>query len=263
MKRLLFLFLICILAVIYAKTSFGEVSVSSRYNYLYVLVHSKGTNSGIFDGRKKIDQFGIEFSRLKQYLESEFTLEGYVYSYDLSNNELDIAHQGWELGDRNYDNPGAIPSRDPKSEDDKHKILKPNGQGLCMLEQAKEDFKTWYAQKHPPMKPNDVPNSVIPKDYILITHCMGGLAARHYIYGKNQNGQRYYRNDIAKVIFISTPQLGANGVMMKDAWDAAQRDAPVIFLSNLTAAFVSSRMLGAAHPPPSSIPPPTGCRMGG
>jgi hypothetical protein len=52
---------------------------------------------------------------------------------------------------------------------------------------------------------------------------------------------------VAKVIFIATPHLGANGVIMKDIWDKAEKDAPVIFFANLAGAFVSARLFGASH----------------
>jgi len=244
----------CIIIFLAGANAFGGVNIDSSKNYLYILLHSKGTDSGIFDGRKQIDPLGIEFSKLKQYLENEYELDGYVYSYDLSNNELDIEHQGWEIGDRNYSGDSSAIHRGTPSLDDNvkpHKVKKINNKRLSFLEQAREDFITWFKDpkqnKNNPTGRGPLTNE-IPQKYVLISHCMGGLAARHYMYGKGSNGQRYYQNDVAKVIFISTPHLGASGVMMKEIWDAAEKNAPSIFIPAIGATIISSRMLGLSHP---------------
>jgi len=57
----------CIIIFLAGANAFGGVNIDSSKNYLYILLHSKGTDSGIFDGRKQIDPLGIEFSKLKQY----------------------------------------------------------------------------------------------------------------------------------------------------------------------------------------------------
>ncbi len=249
-KKVLILVSLIILGNI--SPSEAEINLAASKNYIYILVHSKGTDSGIYDGRKKIDPLGIEYSRLKQYLESEFDLNGYVYSYDFSNNEMDIEHQGWELGDRNYNNPGAV-DRSAISDQSlrAHRVTRSCGKGLSMLEQAREDFITWFSDKNKnPKNPTgrQPMESEIPNKYILVCHSMGGLAARHYIYGKGSNGQRYYQNDVAKIVFISTPQLGSNGVVMKNVWNAAEKNAIGYFLPIMGSAMVSGRMLGVTNP---------------
>lgn len=125
-----------------------QAHIDSLKNYLIILVPSRGNDSGIFDMRKPIKAGPVDlgpFSNLKGYLETELDLSGYVYSYDFSKDEDTVEHWGWELGDRNYNNPGAV-DRSTISDENarKHKVARKNNKGLCWLEQAREDFIKWF-----------------------------------------------------------------------------------------------------------------------
>ncbi|MFC1496812.1 esterase/lipase family protein, partial [Candidatus Margulisiibacteriota bacterium] len=118
------------------------------------------------------------FNNVKAYLENN-GLSNYVYAYQFSDKFLRIENEGHEFGNRNYYNPA------------------PGMGGKCWLEKAKEEF----SRKKPGFN--------TPNKFIVIAHSMGGLAVRSYIYGKGELGERLYRNDIEKVLFIDTPHKGS------------------------------------------------------
>ncbi|MCX5726942.1 MAG: hypothetical protein NT030_07225, partial [Candidatus Saganbacteria bacterium] len=71
--------------------------------------------------------------------------------------------------------------------------------GKCWLEKAREDF----INSHPPGTP-------IPNKYIILTHSMGNMPPRLYIYSKDILGKDFYRNDIEKVVFIAPTFAGSD-----------------------------------------------------
>jgi len=183
MKRSLIYIMFVIIATIYSPvlaypTTLNEIKPAP--NFLIILVHGKGQNSKVFynnDSMEIVGQTLAEkgaFGNLKGYLENDLGLSGYVYSYDFKDNEMSIEEQGMELGNKG------------------------TGGKLSWLERARNNF----IASHPAGVP-------VPNKYILIGHSMGGLAIRHYIYGK-WGGSNYYNNDVEKAITLATPHLGSD-----------------------------------------------------
>ena len=90
--------------------------------------------------------------------------------------------------------------------------------GKSFLEQAREDFKGWYLESDKNKGPNDepiyentsqIPDSEVPTKFILITHSMGNMAARLYIYSNELAAQGkyfdqgFYRGDVEKVVMVA------------------------------------------------------------
>ena len=67
------------------------------------------------------------------------------------------------------------------------------------LEKAKNDFSHNSINK----------DKATPNDFILICHSAGGLAARYYVMGKDENGQPFYTGGVKKIITIDTPHTGS------------------------------------------------------
>ena len=198
----------------------GNNDMEYAKNYLIILVHGIGDDHTCL-ADEKWNEKGL-MTTAKKYLE-DMGLTGYVYAYEFSDKFLNIEKEGWEFGNRAYDNPEAVNKKsdeinDNSSDQTKRKsweITKKQdngraGTGKCWLEQAKEDFRIWF-QKYGPGKTEDrwPLASEIPQKFIVIAHSMGGLAVRHYIYGKDSQGRRYYQGDIEKVVYIDVPHLGS------------------------------------------------------
>ncbi|MGE4169893.1 MAG: hypothetical protein AB7F28_04155 [Candidatus Margulisiibacteriota bacterium] len=100
--------------------------------------------------------------------------------------------------------------------------------GNCWLEQAVKDWKVSFfnSARNIVVKNgrsefiydsiDKIPASIVPKKYILITHSMGNLSTRLYIYSNElakkgeQFREGFYQNDIAKVVFVAPPLEGSN-----------------------------------------------------
>ena len=170
---LLILIILCALPA----TAHDPAQIDAAKNYLYILVPSRGNNSGIFDGRQSLPLVGGPFSHLKQYLENQLNLQGYVYSYDFSKDEDTVEHWGWEIGDRNYVGDLSAPHRESASvreEIKKHKVKIVNGRRLSFIEQAREDFIKWKADNYYRGDITRVSPDEIPDKYIILSHCFGG-----------------------------------------------------------------------------------------
>ncbi|OGC32730.1 hypothetical protein A3J90_02515 [candidate division WOR-1 bacterium RIFOXYC2_FULL_37_10] len=151
----LFITIVCILvfSTSLVSASISQNNIEYAKNHLIVLVH------GIGDDHKC-------FENVKNYLENN-GLKGYVYLYEFSDQFLNIEKEGWEFGDRSYDNPEAVSKDSDIFYDSKSnptgrqlwEITRRNekgksGSGKSWLEQAKEDFKIWYFNNHPEERNN-------------------------------------------------------------------------------------------------------------
>ncbi|MFH1386445.1 MAG: FlgD immunoglobulin-like domain containing protein [bacterium] len=211
-----FLILVLIYSASIACGAIDNNDIAYAKNHLIILVHGIGDDHKCFD-------------KVYDYLTKEAGLNGYVYRYEFSNQFLNIEKEGWEFGDRTYNNPEAVSKKNDDIGDNGNQ-RKPweitkrldngqNGTGNSWLEQAKEDFKIWFhdygpgSLSKPKRFPIDStgPDNEIPKKFIVLGHSMGGLAVMSYMYGKDQRGNRYYQDDIEKFITIDTPHTGAGG----------------------------------------------------
>lgn len=180
MRSLFYVFAVVFIVLFCFEAHGAPNSENIQYakNYLVVLVH------GIGDGHECLNN-------IKQHLKSN-GLDGYVYAYEFSDPFLNIEKEGWEFGNRSYDNPKAVSKKsdvidDNSSDQTKRKsweITKrlDNGQagtGKSWLEQAKEDFKIFYASLYRTDSFetwSQVPDSLVPSKFIVIAHSMGGTS---------------------------------------------------------------------------------------
>ena len=157
-------------------------------------------------------------SDLKGYLENTLGLKGYVYAYTFSERDGHIDLMAHELGDPNWDNNviriGGTMHYHPRGKDIEAKYTKitdsingeKTGRGNSWIKQAREDFKGWYAENvlHKPGHQELVPESVIPKKYILVAHSLGGLACRTYL------SSDYYQGEVEELITIASQHRGSD-----------------------------------------------------
>jgi len=202
-----FRLLIFVILFVIATASFAQAisnnDIEYAKNYLVILVHGIGDDHTCL-ADEKWNEKGL-LTTAKKYLE-DMGLMGYVYAYEFSDKFLNIDKEGWEFGDRAYDNPEAVGKKSDdidysgSSSSAKRKpweITKrlDNGQagtGKSWLEQTKEDFRIWFKKDGPGslVTPKRFPEAnEIPSKFIVIAHSMGGLAVRHYIYGKDSQGR--------------------------------------------------------------------------
>jgi len=129
----------------FVSASISQDSIEYAKNHLIVLVHGIGDDHKCFD-------------KVKSYLEDN-GLKGYVYAYEFSDQFLNIEKEGWEFGDRTYDNPEAVskdstvfdvngndPNKRQVWEITKRSGNGKSGTGKSWLEQAKEDFKSYIVR---------------------------------------------------------------------------------------------------------------------
>lgn len=115
-----------------------------------------------------------------------------------------------ELGDRNYDNPGA--NRWPRDKSPSIRLRfglekGSDGKGLSWLQQALSDWEKTWRNRNPDFPNNQpIPDSLVPKKYILIGHSMGGLIIRSYL------ASDFYQNDVEKVVTVASPASGSEVV---------------------------------------------------
>ena len=174
--------------------------------------------------------------RLQEYLENDLGLDGYVYAYSFNdgNGSSRIAYK--ELGDRDYNNQAHYINKYGKEI---------SMRGKSWLEKARDDFKDWFMSKNG----RDPREDEIPQKYIFITHSMGNMPARLYIYSKYIMGNDIYRNDVDKVVFIAPPFCGSDmayvglipknvlfagalymqGMEYKDMWDKINNQEKHLF----------------------------------
>jgi triacylglycerol esterase/lipase EstA (alpha/beta hydrolase family) len=165
------LVLICFIVLSCNQLSFAEiVAEDASPNYLILMVH------GIISNK---DAFGGE-NGLKQYLENNLGLKGYVYdfAYNFSNNRGSIINQAREFGDATHANPswaGEMPSLSNgdfwQKETDWSKIYNNHS----WISQSKEYFKAWFKWQNPKNPTHRDPTfNEVPRKVILICHSMGG-----------------------------------------------------------------------------------------
>lgn len=196
------------------------------YNdYLFVLVHGVHSRAGMWDGTLDDEKYRNMFGNLKQFLDNDLGLKGRVYYYTFSNPDGSNIVNAKELADR----------------------ANPNN----WLSRAQEDYKKWVVDRNPSdqyRKPDDVPASLIPSRFIIITHSMGNMSVRSYIYSDylSKRGlfeKGFYNDDVAKVVFIAPPFLGTEAAFMsaykfKLAYDELMKIKPTCdflaeFISNV------------------------------
>jgi pimeloyl-ACP methyl ester carboxylesterase len=182
-KRLLVLFIIIVCLISFTSKLYAVANSKSSPNYLIILVH------GIAGHR---DEFWV-YGDLESYLRKDMGLDGYVYSYDFSDNRQSSVTNAKELGSRTE---GRTYLFDFKTG------INVKLSDKCWLEQAKDDFVAWFTAN----KGRSPTSDEVPNKYILIAHSMGGLASRYYITSD------FYRNDVVKLIALDSPHTGADGV---------------------------------------------------
>ncbi|MFA5035190.1 MAG: hypothetical protein WC500_05370, partial [Candidatus Margulisiibacteriota bacterium] len=173
-KYIVLVFLIFILAgLTYADSGADRArNIESLSNYLILMVHGTG------DGEDCL-------KAAQGYLERPITdgglgLTGHVYRYKFSDKFGSIKTWSKEL--KNW------------------------------FVWAKSDFKQYVVSLDPHdsyYTIADVPDSMVPSQFILICHSAGGLAARHYVMGRDENGIPLYEGNVKKIITIDTPHLGS------------------------------------------------------
>ncbi|MFC1517942.1 Ig-like domain repeat protein [Candidatus Margulisiibacteriota bacterium] len=184
MKKLAIFIFFLLVTIMYCNSAQAETPIKSYKNYLIVMVH--GISSSAED-----TWYNGEGNDLKRYLEKDLNLKGYVYAYDFDDPYGAPEAEGRELGMSGY-----------------------QGQKRW-LDKARDDFVAWFRSAsgygREPM------DEEIPKKYILITHSMGGLAARSYIFSDTlaqipslKLDQGYYKNDVKKTVFITVPHTGSS-----------------------------------------------------
>ena len=225
-KRFVFIiFAILAFALIMCSSSFAVVETKSSPNYLVILVHGINATRAVFMGQGEngsniaelsSNEKDYKYGDLKGYLENELGLKGYVYAYTFSERDGHIDLMANELGNPNWDNKAAtiggtmrLGTVAKEVEAQYTKIEKADsGRGNSWLKQAREDFKSWYAaQQRPKIDPKDVPESVIPKKYIIIAHSLGGVAVRSYL------ASNFYNNDVAALITLDSQHLGSDAAL--------------------------------------------------
>jgi len=148
--RLIIFVILFVVGITSFAQAVGNNDIEYAKNYLIILVHGIGDDHTCL-ADEKWNEKGL-LTTAKKYLE-DMGLEGYVYSYEFSDKFLNIDKEGWEFGDRSYDNPEAVSKRSDEIDQtgkDTHKrayweITKRQdngrgGTGECWLEQAKEDY---------------------------------------------------------------------------------------------------------------------------
>ena len=191
----MFAFIVGLLVILpVASFAYRPEGTATYKDYLIILIHGINGESRHFNGQDYRDPD----MKLQQYLENDLGLAGHVYAYsfyDKNGSSLVSVH---ELADRNYNN--------------KAHYVDENGNdrpmdGQCWLEKAQSDYKDWFKAKYG----RDAATSEVPSKYIFITHSMGNMPARLYIYSKYMLGKDYYQNDVDKVVFIAPPFCGSDG----------------------------------------------------
>jgi len=233
--RKIYLIILVFIFSISATYAEKDIETKTSPNYFIILVHGINSPGWLWRGEgqngsdvKDIPETMRGKGDLLGYLKNDLGLDGYVYYYTFSERDGRISTQAKEFGDPNWDNPGYNGSimnhkglmNQPDVTDSvydrkfsylgyPHPIQTgTDGKGNSWLEQAREDFKQWYANKYIADKdPNKVPESVIPQKYIIIAHSMGGITAREYI------SSDYYQDNVAALITIDSQHLGAEGAL--------------------------------------------------
>jgi len=254
-KKLTIVFIAVIILISASISEAGtRIETKTAPNYLVILVHGINTAGFVFkgngengskvaepDGTGGIPDSMRGFGDLLGYLNNNLGLEGYVYYYTFSQRDGRVETLARELGDRNYhaspayresimnhkgltDQPDIDKNKEPKLFSHlgyPSPIQQVSGESNCWLEQARQDFKKWYADKYYKGDISKVSESVIPKKYILICHSMGGLVARQYL------SSDYYQNDVESIITIDSQHLGSDGAQalkkMAEFYDSADQ----------------------------------------
>ena len=147
-------------------------NVESLNNYLILMLHGTGDGEDCL----KATQEYLE----KSIADGGLGLRGHVYRYKFSDKFGSIKTWAKELKD--------------------------------WFVWAKSDFKKYVIRLDSHDDYNtiaDVPDSMVPSQFILICHSAGGLAARYYVMGRDENGNPLYEGNVKKIITIDTPHLGS------------------------------------------------------
>jgi len=187
-------------SVVVASVKHCRDEIGSSPNYLIIFVHGLSSNKEVFECE----------NGLKEFLEDELGLEGYVYdfAYDFSNNRGSIISQAKELGDSSHPNPswtGPMPSLSNEAFWEEYEDWSIIYDNQSWISQSKEYFKAWFKWQNPHNpKHNDPTPAQVPEKVILLCHSMGGLSSRYYITSD------FYQNDVLRVITLDTPHIGSD-----------------------------------------------------
>ncbi|MFA6549122.1 MAG: FlgD immunoglobulin-like domain containing protein, partial [Candidatus Margulisiibacteriota bacterium] len=208
--------LILLLSIFVAPATIASnIEGTSTYkDYLFILVHGINGGSHHFNGQDNIDKD----LRLLQHLETDLGLQGHVYAYSFKNKNGGSQFNAREFGDRTYKNTATYIN----SNGDKNVPM----DGKCWLEKARQDFIKWFKSNE-----NNIANpghrdprpEEIPSKYIIVAHSMGNMAVRLYVYSPFMKGlwqecfpgdtsiqNGFYKDDIAKVVFVGPPFTGSD-----------------------------------------------------
>lgn len=209
-KLLTIITFICFLVALpTASLAYRPEGTSTYKDYLIILIHGINGGAHHFNGQDYRDKD----LRLQEYLEKDLGLDGHVYAYSFKDKNGSSKDSVEELCKRSTAH-----------------YIDENGNdramnGMSWLEKAKSDYKDWFRSKNG----RDPLETEIPQKYIFITHSMGNMPARLYIYSKSLLNRDYYNDDVDKVVFIAPPFCGSDlayaglipkqGLFAYEIWD--------------------------------------------
>ena len=179
------------------------------------VVGDPGKNSEDFYGglfEFLTDTLGVDSANVRYY-EMSRPCEGFFNEP----NDPSMPTTSKELGDRNYDNPAAV--RWPREKAPGIRLRfglekdPVTGKGMSWMQQAMVDWGRTWRTRHPGHPASEaIPDSAIPKKYILIGHSMGGLTIRSYL------ASSFYQNDVERVVTAASPASGTELITYIHQW---------------------------------------------
>ncbi len=171
------------------------VYMDSYRNYMFVFVHGMGSSGSCFSGNDA--EADASEKNLMEAVRTMFGVDDRA--------ELDL-----HLFSDTFEDPyGGYHANAPQLGD------RMRYGDACWLENARDTFVARFSRLY-----GRVPSAnEIPKKYIMITHSMGSLAVRSYIYSDTIAASGvdpvnfpygFYQNDVKKVVFISPTHRGSS-----------------------------------------------------